>query len=146
MLAEVAKAEKCYPKLDRWRFATTALVDGALQKAARELSVARRAEGLFSVDVLGWEDIQARMINAPDIIADFHPEHADHLPEVVEALRALPSLAAKCADLVHRITAKQRNHPHSHGSAAWETATSAGAISPSEFHTLIEAVDVAAYA
>ena len=82
VLAEVAKAENFSPKLDRWIFSTTAPVDAALQKAARELSVARREEGLFSVDVLGWEEIQALLANAPEVIEEFYPEHADHLPQV----------------------------------------------------------------
>ena len=47
VLAEIAKAEKFSPKLDEWIFATTAPADATLQKAARELSVKRRAKGLL---------------------------------------------------------------------------------------------------
>ncbi|MDP1940200.1 MAG: hypothetical protein Q8K54_06050, partial [Gallionella sp.] len=46
VLAEVAKAEKFSPKLDKWIFATTAPADATLQKAARELSSERSAKGL----------------------------------------------------------------------------------------------------
>jgi hypothetical protein len=121
--AEIAKAEKFSPKLDKWIFATTAPANATLQKAARELSVKRRAKGLFSVDVLGWEEIQALMAGAPEVITEFYPEHADHLPQVIEALRALPSLEAKLASLVERIDAKLREPSNPHGSAAWEMVT-----------------------
>ena len=116
VLAEVAKAENFSPKLDRWIFSTTAPVDAALQKAARELSVARREEGLFSVDVLGWEEIQALLANAPEVIEEFYPEHADHLPQVIEALRALPLL-------IERIGTKLPKPSNPHGSAVWEMVT-----------------------
>jgi len=120
VLAEVAKAEEFSPKLSEWIFATTAPADAVLQKAARELSVERRAKGLFSVDVLGWEEIQAMMADVPEIIAEFYPEHADHLPQVIEALRALPSLEEKLASLVERIDSKlEPSNPH--GSAVWES-------------------------
>lgn len=121
--AEIAKAEKFSPKLDEWIFATTAPVDATLQRAARELSVERRAKGLFSVDVLGWEEIQALMVDAPEVIAEFYPEHADHLPQVIEALRVLPSLEAKLENLVEKLDANLPKPPNPHGSAIWETVT-----------------------
>lgn len=123
VLAEVAKAEKFSPKLEEWIFSTTAPADALLQKAARELSVERRAKGLFSIDVLGWEEIQALMANAPEVIAEFYPEHADHLPQVIETLRALPSLEAKLASLVERIDERLLEPSNPHGSAVWETVT-----------------------
>lgn len=44
VLAEIAKAEKFLPKLDHWIFATTAPVDGKLQKAARECRSSAKGE------------------------------------------------------------------------------------------------------
>jgi hypothetical protein len=126
VLAEIAKAEKFSPKLEEWAFVTTAPADAVLQKAARELSVMRRAEGQFSVDVLGWEEIQALMASAPDVIAEFYPEHADHLLEVIEALRALPSFEAKIERLLQRIDTKPIESSNRHGSAVWEMVTFGG--------------------
>lgn len=123
VVAEIAKAEKFFPKLDEWIFATTAPADATLQKAAREHSVKRRAEGLFSVDVLGWEEIQALMASKPEVITEFYPEHADHLPQVIEALRSLPLLEAKLESLVERIDAKLLEPSNPHGSAVWEMVT-----------------------
>jgi hypothetical protein len=122
-LTELAKAEKFSPKLDAWIFSTTAPADAALQKAARELSVERRAQGLFSIDVLGWEEIQALMAAAPEVISEFYPEYADHLPQAIEALCALPPLKAKLASLVATIDAKLSEPMNRHGCADWELVT-----------------------
>lgn len=99
---EVAKAEDFTPALKHWVFATTAPVDGDLQKAARELSVTRKKHGLFVVVVLGWDEIRALMAGHPEIIEEFYPEHADHLPAIIEALRPLPSITAQLASLIDR--------------------------------------------
>ncbi len=123
VVAEIAKAEEFSPKLDEWIFATTAPADATLQKAARELSVKRKAEGLFSVDVLGWEEIQALMADAPEVITEFYPEHADHLPQVIEALRVLPSLEAKLVSLVETIDAKVFEPSNPQCSSVWEMVT-----------------------
>ena len=123
VLTEIAKAEKFSPKLDKWIFATTAPADATLQKAAREISVERKAKGLFSIDVLGWEEIQALMSGTPEVITEFYPEHADHLPQVIETLRALPSFATKLASLVERIDTKLLEPPNPHGFATWELVT-----------------------
>lgn len=123
VLKEIAKAEKFSPKLDGWIFATTAPVDATLQKTARELTIERKAKGLFSVDVLGWGEIQALMATAPEVITEFYPEHTDHLPQVLETLRALPSLEAKFANLVERIDETLFVSSNPHGSAVWETVT-----------------------
>ena len=108
IVAEIAKAETFTPTLEHWILATTAPVDGRLQEAARELSAQRKKQGLFVVDVLGWEEIQALMAEHPEVIADFYPEHADHIPKVIEALTALPSLNAKLASLMDDPGARSR--------------------------------------
>lgn len=123
VLAEIAKAEKFSPALDKWIFATTVPVDTSLQQAARELSVERTAKGQFSIDVLGWEEIQALMASEPDVVAEFYPEHADHLPQVIEALRAIPTLELKLTNLVDRLDATLIQSPNPHGNAVWETVT-----------------------
>ena len=123
VLAEVTKAENFSPELDEWIFLTTAPVDAALQQAARELSVERMEKGLFSVVVLGWEEIQALLAESPEVIAEFYPEHADYLPDVIKELRAIPSLEAKLAKLVERIDTKMPKSSNPHGSAIWEMVT-----------------------
>lgn len=123
VLAEINKAEKFSPALDKWIFATTAPVDANLQQAARELSVKRDAEGQFSVDVLGWEEVQALMASEPGVIAEFYPEHADFLPHVIEALGAIPPIEAKLARLIDWVDATPIWPTNPHGNAVWETVT-----------------------
>lgn len=120
VMAEIAKAEKFSPSLDKWIFATTAPVDANLQRDARELSVKRAAEGLFSVDVLGWEEIQALMAGEPNVITEFYPEHTDYLPQVIAALHDLPSLEAKLSSLVKSIAAIPTESLIPQNSATWE--------------------------
>lgn len=124
LIAEVDKADHFTPTLEHWIFATTAPVDGPLQKAARELSVERKRIGLFTVDALGWEEIQALMAEHPDVIREFYPEHADHIPEVVEALKSLPSLQGKLASLVDNLDARLKSAaPDRQTDGRWEPVT-----------------------
>jgi hypothetical protein len=46
------------------------------------------------------------MADVPEVIAEFYPEHADHLLHVIEALRSLPPLEAKLATFEQRINSK----------------------------------------
>lgn len=124
IISEIGKAEAFSPPLECWIFATTAPVDGPLQKAARELSVKRKAKNLFSVEVLGWDEIQALMAEHPEVIQEFYPEHADHIPEVVAALKALPSLETKLTSLVDDIDKRVRFDPSDRQrDGRWERVT-----------------------
>ena len=100
LMTEIAKADNFIPALEYWIFATTAPVDGRLQEVARIQSIQRIKQDRFAFDVLGWEEIQALMAEHPDVIAKFYPEHADHIPEAVEALKELPSINAKLTRLL----------------------------------------------
>jgi hypothetical protein len=55
---EVEKAKGFEPRLRRFLFATTAKRSANLQAKARELTERHRAEDLFAVDILGWEDFE----------------------------------------------------------------------------------------
>lgn len=94
LLAEVAKADGFKPALKHWIYATTAPVDVELQTAARLLSVDRAKTGKFTIDVLGWDEIQALMAEAPSVVREFYPEAAYDLPAFLEAVSALQSSAA----------------------------------------------------
>jgi hypothetical protein len=89
--AELAKADKFQPRLERWIFATTAPADAKLQAAARKLSEARSRKGHFVVTVLGWEDIQSLLGSRPDVLKQFYPEHVFDIDGIVTALNALAS-------------------------------------------------------
>ena len=97
---EIAKADNFMPALEHWVLATTAPVDGRLQEVARVQSAQRTKQNYFVVEVLGWEEIQALMAGQPEVIGEFYPEHADHIPEAVEALKDLSSINSKLACLM----------------------------------------------
>ncbi|MCY4513985.1 MAG: hypothetical protein OXC69_02420 [Candidatus Tectomicrobia bacterium] len=109
LTTEITKAESFTPTLEHWVFATTAPVDGRLQEFARELSVQRKEQGLFTVDVLGWEEIQALIAQHPEVIAEFYPEHADHTQEMNETLKTLADeVAPRLESLVDNLAQRSR--------------------------------------
>lgn len=74
--SEVQKARKFVPALENFILATTAPNDARLQEEARRLTEANAAEGLFSVEVWGWDEIESRLAECPDVIARHYPEFA----------------------------------------------------------------------
>lgn len=88
---ELEKAEHFSPGLEHWIMATTAPNDGELQRYTRELSAERVARGRFPVAVLGWESVLALLAEHPKVIESFYPEHAPHLPALIDVLRSLPT-------------------------------------------------------
>lgn len=85
---EAEKAKKFTPKLVHWIIATTAAKDGALEQLAREISVEHQAQGLFSVQVLGWGDIQTLLANHLDVTERFYPDQAPHIRQTLKRLEA----------------------------------------------------------
>lgn len=105
--AELAKAEAFEPALAHWIFVTTAPDDGVLQKHARKVSKARKAQGRFTVDVLGWGSLQALIARHPSVIGQFYP---DLVPRALEDRELLMSTSAEALSsidhlLVHGETA-----------------------------------------
>lgn len=74
LLAEISKAEKFSPALEHWILATTAPTDGELQRIAREISVERERQGKFTVQVMGWGDIESLLSSHPTVAEAFYPE------------------------------------------------------------------------
>jgi hypothetical protein len=70
---EVERAKGFTPKLGEFILATTGPKDVAVEQAARELTDTHRAVGLFSVSVLGWDDIRLLLEDQPDVIVKFYP-------------------------------------------------------------------------
>jgi tetratricopeptide (TPR) repeat protein len=66
--AEVEKAKSFQPALSQFILATTGPKDAAVEQLARELTALQQAQGLFSVTVMGWEDILGLLDNHHDLI------------------------------------------------------------------------------
>jgi tetratricopeptide (TPR) repeat protein len=65
---EVEKAKGFLPPLQRFVFATTARRSATLQQEARDLTELHKKDGLFAVDVLGWEDIEDLLRQHSDVL------------------------------------------------------------------------------
>lgn len=86
LLAEIAKADKFSPALEHWVLATTAPTDGELQRIAREISVERERQGKFTVQVMGWGDIESLLFNHPTVVETFYPELGVDAARLAEAV------------------------------------------------------------
>src|SRR3982750_3486186 len=73
---EVKKAKGFRPPLQRFIFATTAKRSVTLQQEARDLKELHRRAGLFTVDVLCWEDIEDLLRRHSDVLAWYLDERA----------------------------------------------------------------------
>ena len=82
---EIAKAEKFQPLLSHWRFATTAPRDGTLQKEVRLISKKRKEKGLFTVDILGWDDFRDLLCEYKKVLRDYYPECGFDYAELISA-------------------------------------------------------------
>jgi tetratricopeptide (TPR) repeat protein len=73
---EVDKAKNFQPKLEHWILATTASKDAKIEALAREIAAEHQRLGLFSVQVLGWEDLQSLISNYPTVMEKYYPDQA----------------------------------------------------------------------
>lgn len=71
---EIAQAESFEPPLDRLYIATTAKRDGPLQTAVRKLSLERKNDGKFRVDVLFWDEICQDLARDDDVFFAHYPQ------------------------------------------------------------------------
>ena len=88
---EIAKAETFEPALHHWILATTAPVDAILQQKAREISVARKEAGKFTVSVLGWSEIVALLCKHNQVLSKFYPEYQFDTSELLSSMQKMPS-------------------------------------------------------
>ncbi|MDB5038095.1 MAG: hypothetical protein JWQ35_1623 [Bacteriovoracaceae bacterium] len=72
---EIAKAKNFRPELKHFIFATTAKRNVATQAYARKLTLARQKKNLFSIDVMGWEDLVEKLNKHPEVFKDQYPEY-----------------------------------------------------------------------
>ncbi|MBB5663873.1 WD40 repeat protein [Rhizobium leguminosarum] len=84
---EIAKAEKFTPTLTHWILATTASRNSVLQAEARRISDTRSEVGLFTVQILAWEDIQDLIASDSKILEEFYPEHAFDIGNLIKELQ-----------------------------------------------------------
>lgn len=71
---EVEKAKKFEPAIRHFTLATTAPNDVKIQAVAREITEQHQKEDLFDVVVMGWDEIQRRLTDYPELIDKHYPE------------------------------------------------------------------------
>ena len=69
--AEVMKALAFQPPLSELTFATTALNDASLLAHVDAITERHRAQGLFSVHVLGWDELSRRITNHDRLVEKY---------------------------------------------------------------------------
>ena len=72
--AEAQKARNFVPSLKNFIMVTSARRDQATQQIARQITEENLPLGLFSVSVFGWDDIEERLAEFPDVIREHYPE------------------------------------------------------------------------
>tara|TARA_R110002050_G_scaffold157576_1_gene286187 strand:- start:419 stop:4906 length:4488 start_codon:yes stop_codon:yes gene_type:complete len=71
---EVKKAKNFIPKPDIFILATTAPNDAKIQNVAREIEADNKKNGLFKVQVWGWDEICQRLVHSPKTLKQFYDE------------------------------------------------------------------------
>ena len=79
---EVQKAKKSLPKLSEFIIATTGPKDARIEEFARKITHEHLKEGLFSVDIWGWDDIKEYLDNFPSIRSKYYPEININLDDI----------------------------------------------------------------
>jgi len=74
VLAEVENAKHFKPSLEQLIIATCAPNDAKLQELARKITQEHAAQALFKVDIFGWAEIQARLVEHPQVFAQVYGE------------------------------------------------------------------------
>jgi tetratricopeptide (TPR) repeat protein len=103
---EVQNAKGFKPPLDVFILATTAPNDVTLQTIAREITKEHRKQGLFEVHVTGWDTLQQRVVEFPEIARTHYAAvgYAAVLEEVQTGHGAtMAALAAMEAKLIARL-------------------------------------------
>lgn len=72
---EISKAEKFSPKLEHYIIATTAETDAKLQSAVLNIDCSRRKQGLFSVNLYCWQDIEMLLDKYPNVKNWYESSH-----------------------------------------------------------------------
>lgn len=97
--AEVEKAKGFTPPLTSFTLATTGQDDATIQAAAREITAAHHQKGLFSVHVIGWDQIVGHLGTHDRVLAK---HYADVFDLVTGAKGELEKFAGDIAKVAER--------------------------------------------
>jgi tetratricopeptide (TPR) repeat protein len=105
--AEVKKAKSFLPKLSQFTIATTGKKDVKIEEFARKITEQHLKKNLFSVHVLGWEDIKERVAGFSDLMENYYPRFSpstkalkDEIDKIKETGQAILQNGAETKALV----------------------------------------------
>lgn len=93
LIAEIGKADKFEPALEHWVLATTAPADAEIERVAREISVSRESHDSFTVQVMGWSDIESLLFRHVAVLEQFYPELGLDATTLARAVRQIANAA-----------------------------------------------------
>ena len=79
---EIQKAKSFVPRLSEFIIATTGPKDTKIEELARKITQEHLKEGLFSVNIWGWNDIKERLEDFPKVKNKHYPQEKVTLDEV----------------------------------------------------------------
>jgi hypothetical protein len=94
LIAEIGKADKFEPALEHWVLATTAPADAEIERVAREISVSRESHDRFTVQVMGWSDIESLLFRHVAVLEQFYPELGLDATTLVRAVWQIANAAS----------------------------------------------------
>jgi tetratricopeptide (TPR) repeat protein len=128
---EVAKALEFKPQLNHWLLVTTAPKDPKLEEVARLITADHQRQGLFTVKVLGWEDLKNMILDSEEVM---NKHYRDQSPKQQRMLNELQSIQDGQA-LQNNVAAN--NHAASMGTLAGIGAQLASLVDSSVNDVLI---------
>jgi hypothetical protein len=76
----VEEAKKFEPPLESFYVVTSSPRDANIQAVARNATIKNQQNGLFQVHVWGWEDVQERLAQYPDLLRLHYPQFFGQAP------------------------------------------------------------------
>jgi hypothetical protein len=93
LIVEIGKADKFEPALEHWVLASTAPADAEIERVAREISVGRESQDKFTVQVMGWGDIESLLFCHVAVLEQFYPELGLDAATLARAVRQVANVA-----------------------------------------------------
>lgn len=84
LIEEVNKAKEFIPKLTHFILATTGKKDAIIEEKARVLTEEHKKQGLFSVTVFGWEDVETRLCEHSTVLLKPYKDLANSINSSIQ--------------------------------------------------------------
>lgn len=104
---EIQKAKSFVPRLSEFIIATTGPKDAKIEELARKITQEHLKEGLFSVNIWGWDDIKERLEDFPNVKDKHYQQENINLnikrENAEKIIESVVRLLRKCAEDTKRV-------------------------------------------